>query len=133
MSEQRPPFPPFDLASALQKVQAAEDAWNTRDPHHVSLSYTEDSVWRNRDQFFTGRKAIVEFLTTNWEHEPESLPAPIGGATADSRGRSQPGAGSRCRFVASLVSTVTLAHRLKCHGRGCCFVLVALLDGKALI
>ena len=69
MSEQRPPLPPFDLAGALQKVQAAEDAWNTRDPHHVSLAYTEDSAWRNRDQFFTGREAIVAFLTTKWERE----------------------------------------------------------------
>jgi uncharacterized protein len=69
MSEQRPPFPPFDLASAVQKVQAAEDAWNTRDPHRVSLAYTQDAVWRNRDQFITGRSAIVEFLTAKWEHE----------------------------------------------------------------
>lgn len=69
MSEARPPFPPFDLDSALAKVQAAEDAWNSRDPHRVSLAYTEDSVWRNRDQFITGRPAIVEFLTAKWERE----------------------------------------------------------------
>jgi nuclear transport factor 2 (NTF2) superfamily protein len=69
MSEQRPPIPPFDLAAALQKVQAAEDAWNTRDPRHVSLAYTRDSKWRNRDQFLTGREAIVEFLTAKWERE----------------------------------------------------------------
>lgn len=69
MTEQRPPLPPFDLDSAIQKVQAAEDAWNTRDPHHVSLAYTPDSAWRNRDQFLTGRPAIVEFLTTKWERE----------------------------------------------------------------
>lgn len=69
MSEQLRPFPPFDLASALLKVQAAEDAWNTRDPHRVSRAYTEDSVWRNRNQFLTGRPAIVEFLTAKWEHE----------------------------------------------------------------
>lgn len=69
MFEQRPPLPPFDLDSAIQKVQAAEDAWNTRDPHHVSLAYTPDSVWRNRDQFLTGRPAIVEFLTAKWERE----------------------------------------------------------------
>jgi len=61
--------PPFDLDSAIQKVQAAEDAWNTRDPHHVSLAYTPDSAWRNRDQFLTGRAAIVEFLTAKWERE----------------------------------------------------------------
>ena len=65
----RPPFPPFDEETAAQKVQAAEDAWNSRDPHRVSLAYTEDSVWRNRDQFVTGRAAIVEFLTAKWERE----------------------------------------------------------------
>ncbi|MCB0923412.1 MAG: nuclear transport factor 2 family protein [Mycobacterium sp.] len=69
MSDQRPPVPPFDLDSAIQKVQAAEDAWNTRDPHHVSLAYTVDSAWRNRDQFLTGRPAIIEFLTAKWERE----------------------------------------------------------------
>ena len=69
MSETRPPTPPFDLASAIHKVQAAEDAWNTRDPHHVSLAYTPDSLWRNRDQFITGREAIVEFLTAKWQRE----------------------------------------------------------------
>ena len=50
-------------------MQAAEDAWNTRDPHRVSLAYTPDSVWRNRDQFVTGRAEIVEFLTAKWERE----------------------------------------------------------------
>lgn len=69
MSDRRPPFPPFDLSSALEKVQAAEDAWNTRDPQRVSLAYTEDSSWRNRDVFLTGRPAIVEFLTAKWERE----------------------------------------------------------------
>ena len=69
MTEQRPPLPPFDLEAALTKVQAAEDAWNSRDPHKVSLAYTEDSVWRNRDAFITGREAIVEFLTAKWERE----------------------------------------------------------------
>jgi nuclear transport factor 2 (NTF2) superfamily protein len=69
MTDAKPPFPPFDLASAVVKVQAAEDAWNTRDPHRVSLAYTEDSQWRNRDQFVTGRAAIVEFLTAKWERE----------------------------------------------------------------
>ncbi|MCP9271828.1 nuclear transport factor 2 family protein [Mycolicibacterium arenosum] len=69
MSDKRPPFPPFDLSSALEKVQAAEDAWNTRDPHRVSLAYTEDSTWRNRDLFITGRPAIIEFLTAKWERE----------------------------------------------------------------
>jgi hypothetical protein len=69
MTETRPPLPPFDLDAAIAKVQAAEDAWNTRDPHRVSLAYTPDSVWRNRDQFITGRAAIVAFLTAKWERE----------------------------------------------------------------
>jgi len=69
VTQDRPPLPPFDLDSAIVKVQAAEDAWNTRDPHRVSLAYTEDSAWRNRDQFITGRAEIVEFLTGKWEHE----------------------------------------------------------------
>ncbi|HEY1969682.1 MAG TPA: nuclear transport factor 2 family protein [Pseudonocardia sp.] len=66
---QRPPLPPFSREDALKKVQAAEDAWNTREPERVSLAYTEDSVWRNRDQFVTGRPAIVAFLTQKWERE----------------------------------------------------------------
>ncbi|MGW4061291.1 DUF1348 family protein [Amycolatopsis sp. NPDC004747] len=65
----RPPFPPFDEDTARQKVQAAEDAWNTRDPERVSLAYTEDSVWRNRDQYVVGRAEIVRFLTAKWERE----------------------------------------------------------------
>lgn len=65
----RPPLPPFTLATAAQKVQAAEDAWNSRDPERVSLAYTEDSVWRNRDRFVTGRAEIVAFLTAKWERE----------------------------------------------------------------
>jgi uncharacterized protein len=69
MTESRPPFPPFDLDSAITKVQAAEDAWNTRDPQRVSLAYTPDSVWRNRDQFITGREEIIAFLTAKWERE----------------------------------------------------------------
>ncbi|WP_148615878.1 nuclear transport factor 2 family protein [Nocardioides rubriscoriae] len=69
MSESRPPFPPFDLDGALAKVQAAEDAWNTRDPERVSLAYTADSEWRNREHFLVGRTAIVAFLTAKWERE----------------------------------------------------------------
>jgi len=65
----RPPRPPFTADSAAQKVQAAEDAWNTRDPERVALAYTEDSVWRNRDTFVTGRRAIVELLAAKWERE----------------------------------------------------------------
>jgi nuclear transport factor 2 (NTF2) superfamily protein len=69
VTESRPPFPPFDAETAAKKVQAAEDAWNSRDPHRVSLAYTEDSVWRNRDRFLTGRDEIVAFLTAKWERE----------------------------------------------------------------
>ncbi|HYN04716.1 MAG TPA: nuclear transport factor 2 family protein [Vicinamibacteria bacterium] len=61
--------PPFTRATAAAKVRAAEDAWNTRDPVRVSLAYTEDSVWRNRDEFFTGRSAIQAFLKRKWERE----------------------------------------------------------------
>lgn len=69
MSESRPPFPPFDRDSAAKKARGAEDAWNGRDPHKVALAYTEDSVWRNRSSFFTGRAAIVDFLTAKWAKE----------------------------------------------------------------
>jgi nuclear transport factor 2 (NTF2) superfamily protein len=65
----RPPLPPFTREAAAQKVQAAEDAWNSRDPERVSLAYSEDSVWRNRDAFLTGRAEIVAFLTSKWERE----------------------------------------------------------------
>ena len=65
----RPPVPPFSEETARQKVQAAEDAWNTRDPERVAAAYTVDSQWRNRDEFLTGRPAIVEFLRRKWERE----------------------------------------------------------------
>src|SRR5690242_21723501 len=65
----RPPLPPFDRESALTKGQAAEDAWNTRDPQRVAGAYTVDSVWRNRDTFINGREEIVRFLTAKWERE----------------------------------------------------------------
>ena len=68
-SEARPPLPPFDKDSATEKVRLAEDAWNSRDPERVSLAYTEDSVWRNRAEFMTGRAAIVEFLERKWSKE----------------------------------------------------------------
>ena len=71
MSQPRPPLPPFTRDTAMQKVQAAEDAWNTRDPHRVSLAYTPDSEWRNRDLHVVGREAIVEFLTAKWEREQD--------------------------------------------------------------
>ena len=66
---QRPPLPPFTAETAAQKVRMAENAWNTRDPEKVSLAYTEDSVWRNRSEFFSGRAAIVEFLQGKWASE----------------------------------------------------------------
>ena len=69
MSETRPPLPPFTAATAAEKVQAAEDAWNTRDPEKVARAYTIDSVWRNRDLFIAGRDEIVAFLTQKWERE----------------------------------------------------------------
>ncbi|SEQ96558.1 nuclear transport factor 2 family protein [Microlunatus flavus] len=65
----RPPLPPFTRETAAAKVQAAEDAWNSRDPQRVALAYTEDSRWRNRDRFVTGRAEIVAFLTQKWERE----------------------------------------------------------------
>jgi uncharacterized protein len=67
----RPPVPPFNDQTARQKVQAAEDAWNTRDPERVAGAYTVDSQWRNRDEFITGRDEIVAFLTRKWGRELE--------------------------------------------------------------
>jgi uncharacterized protein len=61
--------PPFTLETATQKVRLAEDAWNSRDPERVALAYTEDSVWRNRSEFVTGRAAIRQFLTGKWDRE----------------------------------------------------------------
>lgn len=61
--------PPFTLETALAKVQAAEDAWNSRDPERVALAYTEDSEWRNRTEFFRGREAIRAFLARKWATE----------------------------------------------------------------
>lgn len=61
--------PPFDAESAARKVQAAEDAWNSRDPDRVALAYTEDSQWRNRSEFFSGREAIRAFLKRKWAQE----------------------------------------------------------------
>lgn len=61
--------PPFTRESALAKVRAAEDAWNSRDPNRVSLSYTEDSIWRNRDEFVQGREEIRAFLSRKWAKE----------------------------------------------------------------
>ena len=69
MTEERPPLPPFDAATAAQKARMAEDAWNTRDPQRVAGAYTEDSRWRNRNEFFSGRDAIVAFLERKWARE----------------------------------------------------------------
>jgi nuclear transport factor 2 (NTF2) superfamily protein len=65
----RPPLPPFDAATAAQKVRLAEDAWNARDPEKVALAYSPDSVWRNRAEMFSGREAIVAFLRRKWARE----------------------------------------------------------------
>ena len=66
---QRPPIPPFTPETAREKVQAAEDAWNSRDPARVAGAYSADSEWRNRDEFFTGRPAIEAFLKRKWAKE----------------------------------------------------------------
>jgi uncharacterized protein len=65
----RPPLPPFTAETAAQKVRAAEDGWNGRDPGRVALAYTPDTEWRNRDLFLTGRAAIIAFLTDKWARE----------------------------------------------------------------
>lgn len=67
----RPPLPPFTEATAIDKVRLAEDGWNSRDPVKVSLAYTEDSRWRNRNLFITGRTQIVQFLAMKWREERE--------------------------------------------------------------
>jgi nuclear transport factor 2 (NTF2) superfamily protein len=67
--EQKLPLPPFTLETAIEKIQLAEDAWNSQDPERVSKAYTVDSEWRNRDQFVNGREEIVSFLTQKWKRE----------------------------------------------------------------
>ena len=67
--EPRQPVPPFTRETALRKVQAAEDAWNTRDPERVAGAYTVDTVWRNRDEHLQGREEVIAFLTRKWERE----------------------------------------------------------------
>lgn len=69
MTETRPPCPPFTAETAAQKVRAAEDGWNSRDPARVALAYTPDSVWRNRGEFLTGRADIESFLKQKWQRE----------------------------------------------------------------
>jgi uncharacterized protein len=71
MEEQKHPLPPFTMDTAMQKVQMAEDAWNSKDPVRVSLAYTVDSEWRNRTSFINGRAEIVQFLTEKWQKERE--------------------------------------------------------------
>ena len=71
MSEQRPPLPPFSIETATEKVRRAEDAWNTRDAEKVALAYTVDSRWRNREEWVTGREAIVGLLKRKWARELE--------------------------------------------------------------
>ncbi len=68
-AEGRPPFPPFSEETARTKVKAAEDAWNSRDPERVASAYTEDSQWRNRDEFIRGRAEIKRFLARKWARE----------------------------------------------------------------
>ncbi|QGZ63819.1 nuclear transport factor 2 family protein [Paraburkholderia acidisoli] len=68
-NEVRPPLPPFTRETAIQKVRAAEDGWNSRDPQRVALAYTPQSVWRNRAEFVTGREAIEGFLARKWARE----------------------------------------------------------------
>jgi nuclear transport factor 2 (NTF2) superfamily protein len=68
-AEPRPPLPPFTRETAAQKVRLAEDAWNTREPARVALAYSLDSRWRNRAEIFSGRDAIVAFLTRKWDRE----------------------------------------------------------------
>jgi len=67
--EQKLPLPPFNLETASQKVQLAEDAWNSQDPVRVSLAYTTDTEWRNRSEFINGREEVVKFLTGKWKKE----------------------------------------------------------------
>jgi nuclear transport factor 2 (NTF2) superfamily protein len=65
----RPPLPPFNAETSAKKARMAEDAWNSRDPARVALAYTEDSRWRNRAEFFSGRPAIIAFLGRKWGRE----------------------------------------------------------------
>ncbi|ANG62906.1 hypothetical protein A8C75_10695 [Marinobacterium aestuarii] len=67
----RPPLPPFNRDSAMQKIRLAEDAWNSQDPEKVSLAYTPDSRWRNRSEYVTGREQIRDLLTRKWQREHE--------------------------------------------------------------
>jgi nuclear transport factor 2 (NTF2) superfamily protein len=89
------PIPPFTRESAIVKVRMAEDGWNSRDPHRVSLAYTEDSRWRNRAEFINGRAEIVAFLTRKWK-QGARLPPDKGTLGL----RRQPNCGAVCLRVA---------------------------------
>ncbi|MDE1208160.1 nuclear transport factor 2 family protein [Tenacibaculum larymnensis] len=67
--EQKHPLPPFTLETAMQKIQLAEDAWNSQNPEKIALAYTVDSEWRNRDTFVNGREEIINFLSKKWQNE----------------------------------------------------------------
>ena len=69
--EQKLPLPPFTLETATQKVQLAEDAWNSKDPNKVSLAYSVNTEWRNRNQFVNGREEVVNFLSDKWKNEQQ--------------------------------------------------------------
>ncbi|HEX4372506.1 MAG TPA: nuclear transport factor 2 family protein [Puia sp.] len=69
LENKKNPLPPFTMETALQKVQIAEDAWNTKDPEKVSLAYSSDTEWRNRTEFLHGREEIKQFLHRKWENE----------------------------------------------------------------
>ena len=71
MSKSRPPFPPYTRETAIEKVRAAENAWNTCNPGHIALAYTADSRWRNRNEFVQGRPDIIALLTRKWARELE--------------------------------------------------------------
>ena len=70
-NESKPPFPPFNHETATKKVRLAEDAWNSKNPEKISLAYTIDSQWRNRNIFISGRNEIVNFLQNKWKKEQE--------------------------------------------------------------
>lgn len=67
--EQKLPLPPFTFETATQKVQLAEDGWNSQDPHRIALAYTIDTEWRNRSAFINGRGEVIKFLTEKWQKE----------------------------------------------------------------
>ena len=115
MAEDRPPLPPFTRETAAQKVQAAEDAWNTCDPERVASAYTVDSVWRNRDLFVTGRDEIVAVLTKKWARELDyALRKTCGASTAtgspfasSTRATTVPAAGGAVSGTSCGSSTIT--------------------------